>query len=68
MRDEARVLTPLIDALEITPIPCDGQLAGRGVEAPSPETTHQGYMLSISGWVHALPAAPARVLVSCVGL
>ncbi len=52
-----------IEAIDVTQVPCEGQLAGRGIEAPEPNTAYDGYTLSISGWVHASPAPPTKIHV-----
>lgn len=55
------------EILEVTSIPCDGQLTGRGVESPSVDEIQQGHVVSIAGWVHASPAAPVRVHIVSEG-
>jgi hypothetical protein len=60
---ETALLGAPIDAIEVTMVPCNGQLSGRGVEAPLANMGYDGYVLSVSGWVHATPVAPARVHV-----
>jgi hypothetical protein len=61
--DQGVMLAPPIETFEVTSIPCDGQLTGRGVDSPQANTAYDGYTLSISGWVHAAPDAPAKVHV-----
>ncbi len=61
------LLTPLIETVEVSAIPCEGQLAGRGIDTPQPHSGHDDYVLSISGWVHASPATPAHVHVVSEG-
>jgi Sulfotransferase family len=61
------VTAPLIETLAVTPIRCDSQLAGRGVETPQAGTSHDAYSLTISGWVYATPAAPTHVRVVSEG-
>jgi hypothetical protein len=62
---QATLLAAPIETFEVTQVPCDGQLAGRGVEAPQSQTTCDGYVLSISGWVHAADSSPTAVHVVC---
>jgi hypothetical protein len=63
VRTETALLTPPIEVYDLTPVPCDGQLSGKGVESPQPNTTCDGYTLSISGWVHAGASPPTQVHV-----
>jgi sulfotransferase family protein len=63
MSRKSEMLAPPLEAFEVTPVPCDGQLSGRGVESPRAHTAYDGYVLSISGWVHAAPVAPSWVHV-----
>lgn len=63
MSRESEVLAPAVEVFEVAPVPCSGRLSGRGVESPQAQTTHDGYVLSISGWVHAAPVVPSWVHV-----
>src|SRR5437879_4848004 len=67
MSSATALAAPLIETLEVTPVRCDSQLAGRGIETPEPDTRHDAYSLTISGWVYASPAAPSHVHVVSEG-
>jgi hypothetical protein len=67
MNIAAALQTPLVETLEVTQVACEGQLAGRGVETPAPDSSQDGYLLPISGWVHASPATATHVHVVSEG-
>ena len=67
MISPSALLAPRIQTLDVTPIACEGQLVGRGIDAPVPGGSSDGYALSISGWIHASPAAPTKVHVVSEG-
>jgi hypothetical protein len=58
---------PLVEIVDVEPIPMDGLLDGRSIETPQPESAVDTYVLPISGWVHSSSATARAVHVVAEG-